>query len=137
MKNIKVLVVEDDSVMAFLHNEVIKKNNISSSPLSFPNGKEALNFLISDTAANSSYIILLDLNMPVMNGWEFLDALEKTEISYRTKVIIVTSSIDPADQKKSGLYPTVCFYLSKPLLDLSPIEQIMRELKKERENSAY
>lgn len=124
-------------MMAFLHKEVIKKHNISSSPLAFPNGKEALDFMISDSAANSFFVVLLDLNMPVMNGWEFLDGLERMEISSRTKVIIVTSSIDPADQKKAELYPTVHYYLAKPLLDLSPVQQVMKDLKKERENTAY
>lgn len=135
MGYIKVLVVEDDSMMAFLHKEVIKSNNISSSPLSFKNGKDAMDFIVEDAAEDTFYMILLDLNMPVMNGWQFLDELEKTRISYRTKVVIVTSSIDPADREKAEMYKTVENYLSKPLLDLSPIKQAVKNLENRRKSS--
>lgn len=131
----KVLIVEDDSMMAFLHKEFIKSNNISSSPLSFKNGKEAIDFLMKEAAENTFYMILLDLNMPVMNGWQFLDELEKTDISSRTKVAIVTSSIDPADRKKADLYETVEYYLPKPLLDLSPIRLAVKNLETKKKSS--
>ena len=130
MKDIKVLVVEDDSMMAFLHRELIKKKGIATDPLCFKNGKEALNFMLADTTEKFKYMILLDLNMPVMNGWTFLEELEKTEVSSQAKVAIVTSSIDRADREKAEEFETVEFFLTKPLLDLSPIERSIALLKK-------
>lgn len=130
MENIKVLVVEDDSMMAFLHKELIKKKGICNSPLCFKNGKEALDFILADTSEKSKYMILLDLNMPVMNGWTFLEELEKTEASSQAKVAIVTSSIDSADRKRAEEFALVEFYLTKPLLDLSPIERSIALFRK-------
>ena len=133
MNNIKVLIVEDDPMMSFLHKELVKKKGVSSAPLSFKNGKEALNYLLSEPGASSSFMILLDLNMPVMNGWEFLDELEATEIASRTKVAIVTSSIDRADRKKAEKYEIVDSYLSKPLLDFAPIHEAVDQLRKQKQ----
>ena len=121
-------------MMSFLHNELVKKNEVSSAPLSFKNGKEALNYLLSESGESSSFMILLDLNMPVMNGWEFLDELETIEIASRTKVAIVTSSIDRADRMKAEKYETVDSYLSKPLLDFSPIHEAVDRLKKPKQD---
>ncbi|WP_321540653.1 response regulator [Flavobacterium piscinae] len=59
----------------------------------------------------------MDLNMPVMNGWEFLDLFNKTisnEFS-QTKVIILSSTIDPADYNKAKQYDVVSHFLSKPI----------------------
>ena len=129
MAEVKVLVVEDDSMMAFLHKELIKKKGIAESPICFKNGKEALNFILADTRKKSKYMILLDLNMPVMNGWTFLEELEKAEVSSQAKVAIVTSSIDSADRKKAEEFEAVEFYLTKPLLDFSPIERSIAQLR--------
>lgn len=129
MQNIKILIVEDDSMMAFLHKELIKRKGIATDPLCFKNGKEAFNFLLSQNEKNYKYMILLDLNMPVMNGWTFLEELEKTEISSKTKVAIVTSSIDRKDREKAEEFDIVEFYLTKPLLDLSPIEKSIARLQ--------
>ena len=129
MKDVKVLVVEDDAMMSFLHKELIKKKGIATDPLCFKNGKEALNFMLADTTEKYKYMILLDLNMPVMNGWTFLEELEKKEVSSQAKVAIVTSSIDRADREKAEEFEVVEFFLTKPLLDLSPIERSIALLK--------
>lgn len=122
--------VEDDKMLNFIHKELLKKNGVSSSPLSFKNGKEALNYILSDTDEGIYYFILLDINMPVMNGWEFLDELEQREISCRTKVALVTSSVDRVDKKKAEEYEMVDHYLTKPLLDVSAIQKAVEKLKR-------
>ena len=73
-------------------------------------------------------MILLDLNMPVMGGWEFLDHFAKEE--YRSafkdaKVIVLSSTIDPEDIKKAKTYPMVMDFLSKPIS-----KEILEDLKK-------
>jgi CheY-like chemotaxis protein len=62
-------------------------------------------------------IILLDLNMPVMNGWEFLAEFYylKTELNFNCTIYIVTSSLNPDDKKNCITYTDVKKYLSKPL----------------------
>lgn len=129
MKNIKVLIVEDDTMISFLHKALLKKNKIAQDPLIFKNGKEAWDFLVNDDT-DEFYLILLDLNMPVLNGWQFLDKLtEKDEISKRVKVAIVTSSIDPEDKDKARDYEVVDYFLSKPLLDFAEIKKAMENLQ--------
>lgn len=130
MKNIKVLIVEDDTMVSFLHKALLQKNKIAQDPLIFKNGQEAWDFLVNDDP-DEFYLILLDLNMPVLNGWQFLDKLkEKNEISNRVKVAIVTSSINPEDNNKARDYDVVDYFLSKPLLDFTEIKKAMEDLKK-------
>lgn len=129
MKNIRVMIVEDDPIISFLHKEVLKSNKIVDDPLVFMNGKEALDFILND-AGEKFYLVLLDINMPVMNGWQFLDRMEnEKEIACRMKVAIVTSSINPSDKVKAKEYLTVDYYLSKPLFDFTEIREAIEKLK--------
>lgn len=128
MKNINIMIVEDDPIVSFLHKRILQKNKIAQNPLTFMNGTEAWDFLVNDSS-NKYYLILLDLNMPILNGWQFLDKLEKEEdISHRTRVAIITSSINPADISKAKNYGVVEQYLSKPLREFSEINKLIDSL---------
>lgn len=129
MNNIKVLIVEDDQLISFLQKTLLRKNKITDNPLEFGNGKKALDFLLSECTSNK-YLILLDLNMPEMNGWEFLDKLQKLDIALSTKVVVVTSSTDLNDRNKAKMYPVVSGYLEKPLQDLSLIFQTLEQMNR-------
>ena len=88
------------------------------------NGQEALDAI----RAGKADVMFLDLNMPVMGGWEFLDEL--TENNYMThfpnlKVIVLSSTIDPKDIEKSKSYPMVLDFLSKPIT-----REMLEELKR-------
>lgn len=130
MNNIEIIIVEDDPVVSFLQKTLLKRHQISNDPLSFKNGKEALDFLLSDRSADKHLIILLDLNMPVMSGWEFLEKLKSLEIASRTKVVVVTSSTEKSERKKANQYDFVSAYIEKPLQDLTPIFESIERLKK-------
>ena len=110
----KVLVVDDDRIILFLHQIIIKDSGLSNNPVSFENGLDALNYL-KDELRNQNAIIFLDLNMPVMNGWELLDALNEPEYLDHISVILVTSSIDPKDREKAKKYPMVKQFVEKPM----------------------
>lgn len=130
MRNIRVMIVEDDPMISFLHKAILQKKEIEQDPLTFMNGKEAWDFLVNDSP-DKYYLVLLDLNMPVLNGWQFLDKLEDQEhIASRTKVAIVTSSMNPADKERAKNYSMVEHYLSKPLLQFSEINKMIDRLKK-------
>ncbi|WP_055412174.1 response regulator [Nonlabens sp. YIK11] len=60
-------------------------------------------------------LIFLDINMPEMNGWQFLEALKNVRYNFPIQVAIVTSSIDPEDQKRSSTYDMVTTLLTKPV----------------------
>lgn len=110
----QVLIVDDDSIILFLHRIIIKDSGISQAPLTFENGQEALNYLDSQQP-DQDVIIFLDLNMPVMDGWELLEALNQPPYLKHISVALLTSSIDPKDRAKAKKYPMVKHYIEKPL----------------------
>lgn len=132
MGKVKVLVVEDDMMVSFLHKTLLVKKDICGEPLSFANGLEALDYILTDSKdKETGYLILLDINMPVMNGWQFLDALKKHEVACRSEVIIVTSSPDQVDREKARNYKVVKRYVEKPIQDFGAIRSRKRELRQQ------
>ena len=117
-----ILCVDDDPITLMLCKMVITRAAFSSEIVTAKNGEEALKYfdaITNNTVSNNSkpHLIFLDLNMPVMNGWEFLDGFNTAEyLEYHdTKVIILSSTIDPEDLEKSKKYPMVIDFLSKPI----------------------
>ena len=102
--------VDDDPIFLTLAELAIKKEQSDASIYKASNGEEAINFLDSEKVD----LIYLDLNMPVMNGWEFLEAMEAKE-SNGLKIFVLTSSIDPSDRRKAEENPLVSSMLEKPL----------------------
>lgn len=106
----KILLVDDDPIFLTLAELAIKKESDKVEIYKAMNGEEAINFLKSQSVD----IIFLDLNMPVMNGWEFLEALPQIE-NWGKQIYVLTSSIDPSDQRKADENPLVTSMLEKPL----------------------
>ncbi len=111
----ELLLVDDDQLVQKLHTSVAVKSNFHPGPRSFFNGKTALEFILTNNHPESLYLVWLDINMPVMNGWAFLDALNEHELLCKVQVIILTSSVDMADRIRAQKYPQVIDYLTKPL----------------------
>jgi len=119
----KILFIDDDPITLMLCKMVISKSLFSKEIVTAKNGEEALQYFnkLKQADGNSLLIkpqlIFLDLNMPVMGGWEFLDSFSTLEYSQynNTKVIILSSTIDPEDLEKSNKYPMVIDFLSKPI----------------------
>lgn len=112
----KILIVEDDAVVAIMQRLWITKTfNCEAKVVS--NGLEALNYLDENTIEkpDENYLILLDLNMPVMNGWEFLSMLEQRKYPGRLSVIVVTSSKFKEDYERAKKSPLVIDFLNKPI----------------------
>lgn len=118
----KILCVDDDPITLMLCKKVIAKANFTGEIESAKDGVEALKFfdsLIGDDPNTEDYpeLIFLDLNMPIMDGWEFLDEFSKnlTHSFPKTKIIVLSSSVDPKDINKSKSYPMVLDFLPKPI----------------------
>lgn len=116
----KILCVDDDPITLMLCKMVITKALFSKEITTAKNGEEAIKYFdtLKTLDPNSKpQLIFLDLNMPVMDGWEFLDSFKTAAYSefHDTKVIILSSTIDPEDLKKSKKYPMVIDFLSKPI----------------------
>jgi len=116
---LKVLVVDDDDVIVLLHNILVEENGLCADPLGFENGKDALDYLNEQSDDDLTHLILLDINMPVMNGWQLLEEIQELPYADRVFVIMVTSSVDIEDIEKSKRFPQVVDYLEKPLEDKS------------------
>ncbi|WP_396211262.1 response regulator [Flavobacterium sp.] len=117
-----VLCVDDDPITLMLNEMVLNKASFCNELVTAKNGEEAIlyfeNLLITTNNDNYPKLIFLDLNMPVMNGWEFLDTfIEKKfhHIFKKIKVIILSSTVDPNDIEKSKKHPIVIKFLPKPI----------------------
>lgn len=113
-----IMAVDDDPITLMLFKKVVQKATFANEIINAVNGEEAITYFNTiNNRETKPQIIFLDLNMPVMGGWEFLDLFNNSNYYYlnNTKIIILTSTIDPEDIKKSKTYPNVIEFLSKPI----------------------
>lgn len=110
-----VLLIDDDYVTNFLNTKVIEHAKITEHVEVKLNGKEALDFLTDK--ASSPTLILLDINMPVMDGWEFLQAYEQKALDKKNKsnIVMLSTSSNPDDMERAKQLAFVCDFKSKPL----------------------
>ncbi len=106
-----ILLVEDEEVDQYICKYVINKFNSSITTLIANNGQEALEILQHDKPD----AIILDINMPIMNGFEFLDHYASEFDNHVPVVAMLTSSIDDNDKKKASQYSFVRVCFQKPL----------------------
>jgi CheY-like chemotaxis protein len=115
-----VLLVEDDPITIMVCDRIIKMNAFADNVKSCENGKAAIDFLKDTTNGikdSAPEIIFLDINMPVMNGWDFLEEFEtvKDGLPLLPRIYILSSTVDPEDYKRAKSYNTVADFMSKPL----------------------
>jgi CheY-like chemotaxis protein len=118
-----IMCIDDDPITLMLIKKVVQKVSFSKEIINAQNGEEALEILNEFKNINNKativkpQLIFLDLNMPVMGGWEFLDFFNTSNYSdlNNIKVIVLTSTIDPKDIEKSKKYPNVIAFQSKPI----------------------
>jgi len=119
MKKI-IWVIDDDVIYQTIIKKLIYKSGAYSEHFSFPNGNEAISTLkktLEDNSNNLPDIILLDINMPVLDGWEFMDEFQnlKSKINKKINIFIVSSSIAVEDKNKAETYGEIMRYMSKPV----------------------
>jgi CheY-like chemotaxis protein len=114
MEKKNILLVDDDSIANFLIEKIIQSTGLARNIFKALNGKEALEYF--DQNNELPEVVLLDLNMPVMNGFEFLRAFQVLDVKDKDDVLIimVTSSGNPSDKEQARSLG-VRHYLTKPI----------------------
>jgi CheY-like chemotaxis protein len=122
-----VCIVDDDSIYVMLAKRQISLNQLSDDVCEFSEGREAYQELKKriDIGEQIPDVIFLDVNMPIWDGWDFLDEFSKLEISIRPEIYIVTSSSHSLDREKAATYPIVSRCLTKPL-ELDDLKAILK-----------
>lgn len=108
-KTSSILIVDDDKVQHMINRKILLRCDPTLQLYFFENPLEALEWLSENTAD----LLLLDINMPEMKGWEFLEIMTQRGIKMEVKML--SSSIDPRDIEKSKNFDLVSGFLVKPL----------------------
>jgi CheY-like chemotaxis protein len=124
----RMTIIDDDEVYVYLIKRIIKQTNLVDLIKIFGNGLDAIDFLKenSDNPDSLPEIILLDLSMPIMDGWQFLEEymLLYPKLGRKITIYIVTSSISPSDIIKAKSISEVTDYIIKPITKEKLIEII-------------
>lgn len=132
-----ILCVDDDPITLMLCKKTIAKTSFCREIITANNGEEALQYLdslkpnpLDEETKKRPEFIFLDLNMPVMGGWEFLDRFSEANYPHynTTKVVVLSSTIDPEDLEKAKKYNMVIDFLPKPIT-LNMLEQLTNKIK--------
>lgn len=114
-----VLLVEDDPITIMVCDRIIKMSAFANNVISCENGQTAIEYLNDVKSTNKAIpeVIFLDINMPVMNGWDFLEEFENIKNAFNPlpRIFILSSTVDPEDYKKAKTFNSVEDFISKPL----------------------
>ncbi|WP_375561784.1 response regulator [Bernardetia sp. OM2101] len=129
-----VCIIDDDPIYTFTTRKIMELGNFSNYIEVFKNGKEAINALKPRVKMNENIpeVIFLDLNMPIMDGWQFLDEFTMPDTKEIT-IYIVSSSIDPADIERAKKYSLVSNYVIKPITS-DDLKKLFDDMK---DNNSY
>jgi CheY-like chemotaxis protein len=112
-------VVEDDKIAAAMVDYTLNNSASFNHVLVFENGNKAIEAILQNIRLKTALpdLILLDLNMPIMDGWEFLEAITDLKTVSHIPIVILTSSIIDSDKERAMAYIMVKGYLPKPLIE--------------------
>ncbi len=120
-------IIDDDEIIIYLTNKLIMNADFCNQLETFTEANKALERLklALQTGENIPDVILFDLNMPEMNGWDFIDEFKKLDFGKEIPTFIFTSSIDPNDKQRSYQYEEIKDFITKPLT-LQKLDKILR-----------
>ncbi|TGE24950.1 response regulator [Hymenobacter aquaticus] len=129
MPLMKTYLIDDDDLGIYLTEQLLRAEGFSNTICTFQSATEALRELVQEKEKADPTVVFLDLNMPLMNGWQFLDALApyREELRGHCHIYILTSSLALSDLEKSREYDLVAGLIHKPI-DSEEIRAIHSQL---------
>lgn len=127
-----VCIIDDDLVSQFATQYRVKQADESCDLISFDSAKEGLEMYVDNLANEKPVpdILLLDLVMPIMDGWEFLDEFENiSDFNIPTDIYILSSFTNSEDRKKAKTHPLVKGYFNKPLTRMD-VQKFLQKSRK-------
>jgi CheY-like chemotaxis protein len=131
-RKIDLLVIDDDDINIFIIKKIVEKTGYDINMVSKTNGQLAIDHLNTILENNETFpqLILIDINMPVLNGWEFLEAYDKLNIPEKVDMYMLSSSVYENDIEKAKTYKKVKGFISKPL-SINRLIELFNNLSKE------
>ena len=130
LNSLKIAVVDDDQIYHFIISRTVSKLHQDSKILNFSNCADFFNFLKRNITDNDQLpdLVLLDLNTPFMNGWDFLELYKEIEPSLEKhmEIYLVSSSVDPNDAELANNNSHLSGFFSKPLTPEQLLEMIQK-----------
>ena len=110
-------IVDDDAIFTFTVKRMLQRHKLTQRIDLFPNGMEAKIQLekCRDNGEPYPNVIFLDINMPILDGWQFMDEFSQFENKENIVVYLISSSIDPKDREKAKRYSDIEDYIIKPV----------------------
>jgi CheY-like chemotaxis protein len=129
---IDLLVIDDDDINIFIIKKIVEKTGYDINMVSKTNGQLAIDHLTNILEKNETFpqLILIDINMPVLNGWEFLEAYDNLNVTQRVDMYMLSSSVYENDIEKAKTYKKVKGFISKPL-SINRLIELFDNLSKE------
>lgn len=114
---IKLLVIDDDDINIFIIKKIVEKTGFNVEMVAKTNGQMAIDYITMTLSLQEPlpHLVLIDINMPVLNGWEFLDAYGQLNINQKIDMYMLSSSVYENDIEKAKTYQSVKGFISKPL----------------------
>ena len=119
----RIMLIDDDQITNTYNEFILRKLKIADHFIVFQDANKAIKYFESDHEQID--LILLDLNMPLMDGWEFVEEFEKIQLSYEAIIVVVlTSSADIDDRERVKQFKSIKKFINKPL-DMESAKQLI------------
>ncbi len=125
-----ILLIDDDEPTNYLNKKLIREAGCADYVVTKESGEEGLDYLVScaEGAGTLPELIFLDINMPAMNGWEFLDEYRKLDESIQSEVLLVmlSTSLNPDDRKRAESMEEVAGFINKPF-NMVTLDEVLED----------
>ncbi|WP_343533684.1 response regulator [Pedobacter sp.] len=114
---INLLVIDDDDINIFIISKIVEKTGYDVEICAKHNGQLAIDYIkdLVDSQQALPQLVLIDINMPILNGWEFIEAFEALDLKATNDMYMLSSSVYENDIEKAKSYKSVKGFISKPL----------------------